>query len=202
MMVETEKNKLYNRKSKYLSIGITEDGIPRRTVGIPWVATVHAFNMRTPDVYLSPEDLQNEEIMALIESYKVDGCYIWAPLDDYSFLVRFMNLQDLNIKNGDAIRNLDFLTGLCRCRMLCLQNAKLKNLDMIVEMKKSGNAMFGCFECLGLDNCEVEDLSVFENQKVRFSEFLVWKPAGSDERDRWDVVSAGTHRYYEFKEIK
>lgn len=199
-MITSEREKLRNKDSDYLSIGITSGGFPRMSVGIPWVATVHAYNMRTPDVYLSPEDLQDEELMRVFKSYKVIGCYIWVPLDDYSFLARFRELQDINIKNGDAITNLDFLSELYECRMLCLQNAKLKNLDVIVEVKKNSTAMFGCLRCIGLDNCVVEDLSVFETEKVHFSEFLIWMPEGSNERSRWNVVSAGTRRYYEFKE--
>jgi len=199
-MIESERNKLENRESEYLSIGITQGGVPRTTIGIPWEATVHAFNMRTPNVYLSPEDIQDEEIMGQLESYKVIGCYIWVPLSDYSFLARFKDLQDINIKNGDAISNLSFLAELYECRMLYLQNAKLKNLDMIVDVKKSSTAMFGCLRCIGLDNCAVEDLSVFEIEKVHFSEFLIWMPEGSNERSRWSVVSAGTRRYFEFKE--
>lgn len=199
-MIESERNKLENRESEYLSIGITQGGVPRTTIGIPWEATVHAFNMRTPNVYLSPEDIQDEEIMGQLESYKVIGCYIWVPLSDYSFLARFKDLQDINIKNGDAISNLSFLAELYECRMLYLQNAKLKNLDVIVEVKKNSTAMFGCLRCIGLDNCVVEDLSVFEIEKVHFSEFLIWMPEGSNERSRWSVVSAGIRRYFEFKE--
>lgn len=198
-MLESERNKLNNRESEYLSIGITQGGVPRVTIGVPWEATAHAFNMRTPNVYLSPEDLQDEEVMVLIESYKVIGCHIWAPLTDYGFLARFKDLQDINIKNGDAICNLGFLSELYDCRMLYMQNAKLKNLNMIVEVKKNSTAMFGCLRCIGLDNCNIEDLSVFETEKVHFSEFLIWKPEGTNERDRWNRVSAGTKRYYEYK---
>lgn len=199
-MIDSQYNKLTRHTSEYLSIGITSGGVPRNSIGVPWEATGHAFNMRTPDVYLSPEDLQDDELVGLLESYKVIGCYIWAPLEDYSFLARFKDLQDINIKNGDAITNLDFLSELYECRMLYLQNASLKNLDVIVEVKKNSTAIFGCLRCIGLDNCEIEELSVFETEKVHFSEFLIWKPEGTNERDRWNVVSAGTRRYFEFKE--
>ena len=199
-MIVSEMEKLINRASEYLSIGITENGEPRRTIGVPWEATAHAFNMRTPDVYISPEDLNNDEIMRRIASYKVIGCYIWAPLTDYSFLSKFSDLQDINIKNGAAIRSLDFLSELYECRMLYLQNAKLDNLNVLVNVKKTSKTMFGCLRCIGLDNCSVEDLSIFETEDVRFSEFLIWLPEGSNQRKRWAVISAGTRRYYEFKE--
>lgn len=197
-MIMSQRDKLNNYTDEYLSIGITIGGEPRNNIGVPWEATTHAFNMRLPAVYLSPEDLQDEEIMGLIKSYKVIGCYIWAPLDDYSFLARFKDLRDINIKNGAALRNLDFLSGLHECRMLYLQNAKLKNLDVIVDVKKNSKTMFGCLRCIGLDDCEVEELSVFETEKVHFSEFLIWKTKGSNERGRWNVISADNRRYYEF----
>jgi len=199
-MIDSQRDKLKNHTSEYLSIGITSGGVPRNTIGVPWESTAHAFNMRTPDVYLSPEDIHDEDIMRQLESYKVIGCYIWAPMSEYSFLACFKDLQDINIKNGDAITNLDFLSELFECRMLYLQNANLKNLDVIVGVKKNSTAMFGCLRCIGLDNCVVEDLSVFETEKVHFSEFLIWMPEGSNERSRWNVVSAGTRKYYEFKE--
>lgn len=199
-MIDSQRDKLKNHTSEYLSIGITSGGVPRNAIGVPWKSTAYAFNMRTPNVYLSPEDIQDEEIMRQLESYKVIGCYIWAPLSDYGFLAHFKDLQDINIKNGDAIKNLDFLSELYACMMLFLQNATLKNLDVIVEMKKNSAAMFGGLRCIGLDNCVVEDLSVFETEKVHFSEFLVWMPKGSNESSRWNAVSAGTRRYFEFEE--
>lgn len=99
-MIKAQYDKLKSRSSEYLSIGITSGGEPRNTIGVPWEGTAHAFNMRTPDVYLSPEDLQDEEIMQLLESYKVIGCYIWVALEDYNLLARFKDLQDINIKLG------------------------------------------------------------------------------------------------------
>lgn len=199
-MIESERKKLNDYDSEYLSIGITPDGAPRTSVGVPWEATANAFNMRIPKVYFAPEDIQDEEIIRRLENYKVIGCYIWAPLTDYSFLARFKDLQDINIKNGDAITDLDFLSELYECRMLFLQNATLENLDVIVDVKKKSTAMFGCLRCIGLDNCAVKDLSVFEREKVHFSEFLVWMPEGSNERSKWSVVPARTRRYFEFKE--
>lgn len=197
-MLESQKERLQNKNNRYLSIGITLGGKPRTSIGIPWESTAHAYNMRTPDVYLSPEDLQDEHILECLKAYTVVGCYIWAPLEDYSFLSSFKELQDINIKNGDSIRDLDFLSGLSECDMLFLQNAKLKNLNRIVDMKKSGKKLFGGLRCVGLDNCEIEDLSIFETEQVQFSEFLVWKPQGSNERDRWNVISASKRKYYEF----
>jgi len=199
-MITSEMEKLNGRTSEYLSVGITEHGEPKRAISVPWEGTAHAFNMRTPNVYIAPEDLNNDEIMRKILSYKVIGCYIWVPLTDYGFLAKFSDLQDIYIKNGNAICNLDFLSNLYECRMLYLQNANLANLNVLVKVKKTSKTMFGCIRCVGLDNCSVEDLSIFNTEDVHFSEFLIWLPEGSNQRKRWDVVSAGTRKYYEFRE--
>ena len=200
IMIASQKELLQNKTGEYLSIGITEGGKPRTSIGVPWESTAHAFNMRTPNVYLAPEDLLDEQIMALVCSHKVIGCYIWVALENYDFLTRFRDLQDLNIKNGDAIRNLDFLEALGDCGMLYLQNAKLPNLNTIVEMKKQSKSSFRVLRCVGLDNCTVEDLSAFETTDIHFSEFLIWNPQSRNERDRWEAVSASTKRYYDFVE--
>ena len=73
-------------------------GEPINAVGILWESTANSFNLRTPDVFLSREDIPNTEIMSLLKSYIVNGCYIWVSLDDYSFLTCFKDLEDINIK--------------------------------------------------------------------------------------------------------
>ena len=198
-MLDSQRTNLQNCAGSYLSIGITEGGIPHNAIGIPWEGTAHAYNMRLPDVYLAPEDLLNEEIMTLLLSCTVIGCYIWAPLNDYSFLNRFPQLQDLSIKNGDSIRNLDFLAELSQCRMFYLQNAKLKDLNRILTLKQTAKHAPDCMRCVCLDNCRVKDLSGFSSAQVSFSEFLVWCPKGTNEKSRWQCVRAYTRRYYEFE---
>ena len=199
-MISSQREILNSKETSYLSIGITPEGAPRRSVAVPWESTSHAFNMRIPDVYIAPEDLDDTDVMEKILSRKVIGCYIWAPLSDYKFLTRLKDLQDIYIANGDAISDLAFLQELTECRMFYLQNAKLKNLDTLVEAKKHSTAPFGGLRCVGLDNCAVEDLSIFERETVQFSEFLIWKPEGSDEKSRWNVIRAHTRRYYEYRE--
>ena len=198
-MIDSQWKKLNSYTSEYLSIGITIGGEPKNSIWIPWESTSHAYNMRTPNIYLAPDDLLDNRIMRLLKSYTVIGFYIWAPLEDYSFLAHFKDVEDISIKNGDSIRNLEFLSGLYECRMLYLQNVNLKNLNILVDVKKNSKVMHGCLRCIGLDNCYVEDLSVFEAEKVHFSEFLIWMPDGSNERNKWNIVSAGTKRYYEYK---
>ncbi|MBE6960788.1 MAG: hypothetical protein E7448_08750 [Ruminococcaceae bacterium] len=199
-MIRSQVERLANKTGEYLSIGITQGGEPRSSFSVPWVSTAHAFNMRTPDVFLAPEDLLDEQIMAVVGTFKVNGCYIYAPMEHYDFLTQFKDLQDLTIVNGDAIRNLDFLEALTDCRMLYLQNAQLPNLNIIADMKKRSKPMSLILQCIGLDNCTVEDLSIFETADVHFSEFLIWNPTSRNERERWASVSASTKRYYEFKE--
>ena len=199
-MIQSEREKLFREDRGFVSIGVTQGGVPRRRIGIPWEVTAHAYNMRIPNVYIAPEDLQDGEIMEQLRNSNVIGCYIWTPLEDYRFLAEFKQIEDIRICCADALRDLDFLDGLYACDMLFLQNAKLKNLNAIIKAKQAGEKLFGCLRCVGLENCRVEDLSAFETEEVQFSEFLVWQPEGSNEGDRWCVISARTRRYYEYKE--
>lgn len=199
-MIPSQMERLAGKTGGYLSIGITEGGEPRSSFGVPWVHTSHTFNMRTPDVFLAPEDLQDAQIIAALGAFQIIGCYVYAAMDCYDFLAQFTDLKDLTILNGDAIRNLDFLESLTECSMLYLQNAQLQNLDTIVNVKLRSGGLRLAFRCIGLDNCTVEDLSIFETADVHFSEFLIWNPTGRNERDRWVSVSASTKRYYEFQE--
>ena len=108
-MTESQRQFLREYSKKYLSIGITADGKPRRSVWVPWELTGNAMNMRTPDLYFSPEELQDEALWEELKRFHIVGCYIFCPLDDYGFLYRLTELQDLNIYKGGALRDLRFL---------------------------------------------------------------------------------------------
>ena len=198
-MLDTERQKLLEHSGEYLSIGITDNGKPVSIISVPWEKTAHAFNMKMPRVYITPEDLNDTQILEEIARHTVIGCYIFTPLKDYSFLSRFNEIHDLSIKRGDNARDLDFLEELSECRMLYIENANLKNLDTLVKVKKESASPFSCLSCVGLYNCTVEDLSIFERESVHFSEFLVWNynENTSDSKDRYKHVSANTKKYFD-----
>jgi len=198
-MRDDERQKLINWKNEYISIGITQGGLPKTAMQIPWESTGQAYNMCTPNVYIAPEDLEDEEIMNMLKSYKVVGCYIWVPLTDYSFISNFEELWDLYIANGDKIRDLIFMENLNQCRMLFLQNAKLENLDIVLKLNKKPGAPFDRLKCVALMNCEVNDLTCFENEKHDFFEFLVWEAGENKSRKRWNVVNSYIRKYRKIK---
>ncbi len=198
-MLDSEKEKLLNREKECLSIGITQDGTPNNFISVPWVQTSHAFNMKLPDVYLTPEDLEDSAIMEKISSFKVVGFYIWAQLSNYEFLSRFPHIRDLNIFKGEKIENLDFLYNLKECSMFFLKNAKIQNINPILDVHKTVKfAIFGGFGCVGLYNCTVEDISRFANEEHRFFEFLIWSENQKD-KERWKSISSMTWKYYEIE---
>lgn len=198
-MLQQEREKLWNRESEYLSIGITQGGRPRGSIAVPWIRTGHAFNMRTPNVYLSPQDLLDEEIMAKVCQFRVIGCYIWVPLTDYSFIRRFAALEDLYILRGENIRDLEFLEGLLECDMIFLQDAQLQNLEKIVQLHQQGQGIFHGPRCLCLEGCRVEDMSALLQEGVWFSELLIACPKGSNEQERWEAVDAIDRSYVEYE---
>ena len=198
-MTENQRQRLKDHKSKFLNIGVTKNGEGYDIIGVPWEKTVNAFNMHTPDVYLSSDDLKNEELMNELLEYEVLGFYSWVPLDDYSFLSRFTFLRDISIMHAEGLSDLDFMRELYDCRMLYIEDAKLENIDVLIDLNKRGKGILTSLMCVGLLNCDVEDVSAFERERTDFSEFLVWEYEGKNEKEKWKHVGAITFRYYEIK---
>ncbi len=196
-----EKQKLEG-DGKYISIGITEAGKSRVAIGVPWESTSNAFSMKTPNVFMSAEDIYDEEVLSLLRKHQVVGFYIDTPLPDYSFLKEFEQIKDLNIKKADNLKDISFLESLIRCRMLYIQNATLGNLDPVLRAMKTEppkDEVLWCrpYKCVGLYNCIVEDITMLQSGKYYFHEFIVWNPVERDERDRWAFVQARYNKYYD-----
>ena len=198
-MTENQRQRLKDHKSKFLNIGVTKNGEGYDIIGVPWEKTVNAFNMHTPDVYLSSDDLKNEELMNELLEYEVLGFYSWVPLDDYSFLSRFTFLRDISIMHAEGLSDLDFMRELYDCRMIYIEDAKLENIDVLIDLNKRSKGILTSLMCVGLLNCDVEDVSAFERERTDFSEFLVWEYEGKNEKEKWKHVGAITFRYYEIK---
>ena len=198
-MTENQRQRLKDHKSKFLNIGVTKSGEGYDIIGVPWEKTVNAFNMHTPDVYLSSDDLKNEELMNELLEYEVLGFYSWVPLDDYSFLSRFTFLRDISIMHAEGLSDLDFMRELHDCRMIYIEDARFKSIDVLIDLNKRGKGILTNLMCVGLLNCDVEDVSAFERERTDFSEFLVWEYEGKNEKEKWKHVGAITFRYYEIK---
>lgn len=193
-MTESQRQFLREYSKKYLSIGITADGKPRRSVWVPWELTGNAMNMRTPDLYFSPEELQDEALWEELKRFHIVGCYIFCPLDDYGFLYRLTELQDLNIYKGGALRDLRFLRTMPEWFQLHVEDAVLENLDdLFPDGPRKG--ILSC--CICLSGCQVADLSALEN--IRLSELVILMPEGSNDRDRWKSVRCGKYTYHEYR---
>lgn len=195
-MIDSQRASLENRTGQYLNIGITEGGMPRMSIRVPWKRTASAYNMRIPDVYLAPEDLGDPEIMALLEKFCIRGCYIFVTLPDYHFLRNFRDIWDLHIYNGVGITDISFMQELKEWSHFYLEDACLENLEALFP--KDGKRRLRSY-CLGLVNCRVNDISALEQENVRLSELYILQPEGTNERDRWKHVHASDYSYYEYR---
>lgn len=181
---------------KYLSIGVTADGARRRSVHIPWANDANAYNMRTPNIYVSPEELRDERLWTELQRFHIIGCYIFCPLEDYSFLSRMPELEDLTIHKGGALRSLAFLRDMKDWFQLHIEDAVLDNLeDLFPEGRKRPLHSY----CVCLSGCEVADISAMERSDVRLSELVILAPQGRGDRDRWKKVRCGKYSYYEYR---
>lgn len=194
-MLDKERETLENRKSEYLSIGIS-NGNRMKSIPVPWELTAHAFNMKTPDVYIQPEDLRDSDLMAKIKSFHVLGCYAFTRLFDYAFIADFPEIRDIYIVDGANVKDISFISTLKDCRMLHLENAHLKDLEPIYLLSLFERRFSGF--CLSLFGCTVDDVSAL-HEVNNLSELII---AGADdevERARWKSIPAYTHRYYVIK---
>lgn len=195
-MLESQRQKLTEYPHKYLSIGITEDGAPRRSIWVPWHSTGNAFNMRTPQIYLAPADLTDEALWAELSRFHVNGCYIFCPLEDYAFLERLPELQDLNIYKGGALRSLGFLRSMPEWFQLHVEDAVLEDLvDLFPDGPRKGVSSI----CVCLSGCTVRDISALTREGVRLSELVILMPEGSADKDRWKAVRCGRYTYHEYR---
>ena len=195
-MRKEEKEKLLNHKSEHISIGITDDGVAYNGFSIPWESTSNAYNMRLPNVFITHDDLNDEEIMGMILSRKVIGCYCWSSLENFDFVSHFSDIEDVNIFKGEKLKNIDFVKSLKELRMLFIGNAMLDNIGAILQIPKSDRQFIRMMN-IGLYNCEVKDLSTFLEKEHKFHEFLVWNKKEKLERKKWGVVSALKKKVYE-----
>ena len=191
-MTETEKESLYLRKDRYVSIGITENGSPAGTIGVPWEVTAHAFNMKIPDVYIAPEDLNDEALMDKISSFHVTGCYVFTPLGDYGFIGKFKDIMDIYIVRGGNLKDLSFLCGLGDWMMLHVEGAHLDDLEPISLSLKSRKSIPPI--CLSFSCCTVGNISALYGLD-HISELIITGADDNAETARWSKVCAHTFKY-------
>lgn len=154
----------------------------------------NAFNMRTPHIYLAPEDLTDEALWAELSRFHINGCYIFCPLTDYSFLYRLPELEDIEIYKGGALRDLRFLRGMKDWFQLHVEDAVLEDLG---DLFPNGKHRYSC--CICLSGCAVKDISALTQEDIWLSELVVLMPEGAGDRDRWKAVRCGKYTYHEYR---
>ena len=194
-MTESQREKLNAYPHPYLSIGITADGSPRCCGWVPWQSMANAFNMRSPAVFLTPEDLRDEALWTELARFHINGCYIFCPLEDYTFLNRLPEVWDLTIHQGGALRDLHFLRKMDHWFQLHVEDAVLEDLqDLFPEGPRKG--FHSC--CVCLSGCTVKDLSALTQEGIYLDELVILAPEGAHDYERWRAVRCGRYTYHEY----
>ena len=189
-MTEADKQTLRSFPRRTISLGVTADGQRRRSIHIPWQLGCNAYNMRTPDLWLSPTELADGELWEELERLQVVGCYIFCPLEDYSFLNRLTRLRDIAIYKGGALRSLRFLRQMPDWYLLHVEDAVLEDLDDLFAQGSRGRNV-----CLS--GCTVAKTAAPEG--AHLSELLILMPEGSRDRGRWQHISCAKFSYFEYR---
>lgn len=150
--------------------------------------------MRTPQIYLAPEDLTDEALWAELGRFHINGCYIFCPLAAYSFLYRLTELEDIEIYKGGALRDLRFLRSMKDWFQLHVEDAVLEDL---CDLFPNGEHRYSC--CICLSGCTVKDISALTQEGIWLSELVVLMPEGANDRDRWKAVRCGKYTYHEYR---
>ena len=199
-MLTEQKSRLESMAGGTLSIGISAGGQPRKSIGVPWKHTGNAYNMRTPDLWLAPEDLRDPTVEEKLKASSVIGCYSFVPLGDYSFLSKFPDLQDLRLRGNKARMDLSFLESLKDWFLLYIEDAQLEDLSPAFPENWRDKGLHSY--CVGFVGCDVTSLEPMVRDEIYLSELLVCQPEGTGDKSRWKAVRAGTYRYFEYKEGK
>lgn len=185
-MVEAERRKLKEAalSHDYMSIAICKEETPVRSVFIPWVRTSSAFNMKIPKLTIPVADLQNPEIIQDLRNCKLVGCYIFTPLEDYSFLTDFHELCDLFIRHGENMRDLSSMKDMPHLFMVYIEDAKLHDIVPLIENCNHGDTLPS--KCFGFYHCDIEDTSALKEATFIIGELLIWVEKGkTDHKERW-----------------
>lgn len=169
-MLESQREVLAQMSKDYLSIGITGDGDIQRVIPIPWQQTSTAYNMRRPQVHISPADLEDEELMAQLESYQVRGMYIFTPLEDYSFIARFKGLWDVYILRFGGWIDISFMRQIPDWNMFHLRDAIVPDISPVFRSKPE---MIWNHQKVSLVNYRIDSPEDSGNENVFIAQLLV-----------------------------
>lgn len=199
-MTEERKVSLEACQGQYLSIGITESGEPVKSIWVPWKHDTNAYNMKTPDLWFSPEEILDSSVTEKLSRCRVVGCYCFAPMENYAFLGNFPHLCDLRIFAGKNLRDLSFMKGMREWFQLHIEDACLEDLSPAfpANWREKGLRSY----CVAFVGCRIRDISPMVREDIRLSELLICQPEGTAEKERWKPVRAGTYRYFEYRNIK
>lgn len=165
---------------------------------MPWKHTCNAFNMKTPDLWLAPEDLEDLEVLEMLRQSRVVGCYCFCPLEDYSVLRHFPHIWDLQIHKGQQLKDLRFMENMGEWFQLYIEDAQLEDLKPAFpgNWREKGLHSY----CVGFVGCRIRDISALLREDIRLNELVICQPEGTCEKDRWKSVRASSYQYYEYKE--
>lgn len=187
--------KQFEREEKYTSIGISADGLSQFPLQIPWQRMATAFNMKTPRIYLTVDEICDPDVWDKLNEHVVVGCYIFVPLEDYSFLGRLPDLWDIHIEHAENLKDVSFLEKCPECFMLQLEEAHIPDFEPMFSQQPSKRMPA---PCMCLVNCKVDDISALYDEKVYFSELVIITPKGADNRERWETVRNGDFDFFEY----
>ena len=104
---------------------------------LPWSSDATCFNFKAPDKWITP-GTEKDQIKR--PSY-VETLVIGCELDDYSFVSRMKNLNQLYIYDGMNLETLDFLENLVYLQQICIC-CNTKSVDPLLRLIEKKYALY------------------------------------------------------------
>ncbi len=172
-----------------------------RSYQIPWVYDAHAYNM-VNNMPKRTIDITNENWKQEIGNpEEVKSLYILVdlPKKDYEIIGKMLNLEALYLYTAANLADISFLENLTKLKELMINNSQIKDLSPIAKVRKKQEELnpdvpWRNLQLVAILKSKVSDLSVFDD-RIRFSEFLLYKSKVSEDDPIYQRLTASTRRY-------
>lgn len=111
---------------------------PGSSYGMPWKGDAPCFNFNAPDEYF-----RADKIESLGDKSEIETLVIGCDLSDHDFISDMVNLQQLYIYSGGALRDLSFIEKLVCLRQLYIAESHITSLEPFSALTAEKSRLFG-----------------------------------------------------------
>lgn len=97
--------------------------------GMPWKHDSCCYNFNMPDEHINVDSINEIENVD-----NIGTLVIGSPLNNYDFISRMTNIEQIYIYDAGFLKDLSFLKGLCKLNQLCILADKIGSISALLEL--------------------------------------------------------------------